>query len=176
MTFFYLADDSDGSNQHVSLPDFLKLDMKGKFIFAMAMPTFSSSNLYIRSYKTALRLQVNSYLFFFLKLKHVSSVDRTLDFTLNYRVVSSNPFEVISFFLFFFWTRKFIGIVSFSLRRQWIPGCFRQLCLYCRVRKIIYSTMRFHMSSYVLFAGHESKYQVIVNRHEHRITVDLCVL
>ncbi|GFO29439.1 xanthine dehydrogenase [Plakobranchus ocellatus] len=40
-----------------SLTDFLKMDMKGKVITAVELPRYSSQDIYIRTYKRALRLQ-----------------------------------------------------------------------------------------------------------------------
>ncbi|KAK3730646.1 hypothetical protein RRG08_060314 [Elysia crispata] len=49
--------DGNGNRSEVTMTDFLKLDMKGKVIVAMALPTYDTKDIYIRTYKRGLRLQ-----------------------------------------------------------------------------------------------------------------------
>ncbi|XP_076451139.1 uncharacterized protein LOC143287015 isoform X2 [Babylonia areolata] len=50
--------DGDGNQQQVTLTDFMAMDMKGKVITAAALPTYSSGDVYIRSFRVAQRLQL----------------------------------------------------------------------------------------------------------------------
>ncbi|GFS24784.1 indole-3-acetaldehyde oxidase, partial [Elysia marginata] len=49
--------DGDQNRIEVTMPDFLKLDMKGKLMAAMALPTYDTRDIFIRTYKRGLRLQ-----------------------------------------------------------------------------------------------------------------------
>ncbi|XP_067656037.1 uncharacterized protein [Haliotis asinina] len=48
---------SDGSETPCSLMDFLKLDMKGKVIVSVTLPTFPSGDVYVKTYKVTQRHQ-----------------------------------------------------------------------------------------------------------------------
>ncbi|XP_046559775.1 indole-3-acetaldehyde oxidase-like [Haliotis rubra] len=48
---------SDGSEKSYSLMDFLKLDMKGKVILSVTLPTFPSGDVYVKSFKITPRHQ-----------------------------------------------------------------------------------------------------------------------
>ncbi|XP_005106600.1 xanthine dehydrogenase 1 isoform X2 [Aplysia californica] len=79
--------DGDGTRSEVSLPDFLSLDMKGKVIAAMALPTFQSKNMVFQTFRTSLRLQAcHSYVTAGFKFE--------LDASQNY-LVQSKPSIVI---------------------------------------------------------------------------------
>ncbi|XP_046559716.1 xanthine dehydrogenase-like [Haliotis rubra] len=48
---------SDGSEKSYSLMDFLKLDMKGKVILSLTLPTFPSGDVYVKTFKITPRHQ-----------------------------------------------------------------------------------------------------------------------
>lgn len=50
--------DGDGVSKQYSLVDFLSLDLKGKVIVSMRLPKYSTSDIFIWSYKTSHRFQV----------------------------------------------------------------------------------------------------------------------
>ena len=52
--------DGDQNQTQVSLEDFLSLDMKGKVITAMAIPTYTDQSVFIKTYRVAQRLQVKN--------------------------------------------------------------------------------------------------------------------
>lgn len=56
--FSLFPGDGDGSQSQSSLEDFLSLDMKGKVIEAVFLPTYSDNKNSIRIYRVSQRLQV----------------------------------------------------------------------------------------------------------------------
>ena len=56
-----LTVDGDGNQSQVSLQDFMNTDMKGKVITAAALPTYSTDDVYIRTFRVAQRLQVGAW-------------------------------------------------------------------------------------------------------------------
>ena len=53
--------DGDGNQTQISLEDFMNTDMKGKVITAAALPTYSTDDVYIRTFRVAQRLQVGAW-------------------------------------------------------------------------------------------------------------------
>ena len=57
--FFTAEDDGDGTRSVVTIPEFLQMDMKGKVIAELILPTYNTQDIFIRTYKISLRLQVS---------------------------------------------------------------------------------------------------------------------